>query len=222
MHLDDDLSEPSHRSRRGLRLACRLQELESGLHLEQVPNTQADVDRIHSYRVLAHAEIQAFLEGIATDIIDVSETRYVANSSVTHALHHLVVHHAMSKSLQPRDAAESRYPRFSMPRVLTVTTPEVQRAIRAHRDRVDRNSGIKQSNVHAVFHPLGYRDSWFQAGFLDQLSALGTARGNVAHGSGIIGVSLWPSGQSEIARIRGMLPALYQVDKYASRLLLPV
>jgi hypothetical protein len=212
---------PTHVPRRARRLRIRLNSLAQGLRVSGVPSTQDEVDRIHSYRLLAHAEIQTYLEDIAEHILDVSLDVLVTRGGVTHAAHHLLVFDAVLKLGDKRVASAATYPLFSRASASNVRVTDLERATKSHRSKLLLNSGLKSSNIRRVLSPLGYRDSWFPGGFLDQMDAFGSSRGDVAHGSGLIGVARWPTGSSELAVVKALAPGLDALDRYAARLLMP-
>ncbi|WP_193509614.1 hypothetical protein [Cryobacterium sp. BB736] len=187
-----------------------------------MPATQDDVDRIHAYRLLAHAEIQNFIEDLVEGILAQSENMFDSRGHITHAAHHLVVYDAVLKLSDKRNASEASYPMFSSASIQLVQKIQLESAVRSHRKKLKLNSGVKASNLRPLLGPLGYRDVWFPLSFMDQMDAFGASRGDVAHSSGLIGASQWPSGSSELATVKALQPGLKAIDVYAARVLMPV
>lgn len=186
-----------------------------------VPADQAGVDRLHAYRVLAHAEVEAFIESLAGTILDVTEVG-VQNGMITHAGHHLVVQWAANRLRS--DAAKARYPLFDRQQAIAAASAgsqDLRSAIDSHRERIRQNHGVKAANVRQLLIPLGYRDEFFSLGLLDLLDDFGEKRGAVAHTSGLVGVQNWPTGSSEIARCEALLPGLKRLEQVMPRLLQP-
>jgi hypothetical protein len=187
-----------------------------------VPSLQSDVDRIHAFRLLAHSEIQHFLDSLAERILDKTADRSSLDGVLTHAGHHLLVYYALEPLGSARNAAGGSYPDFVPADAITThaATDQLRRAIGRHRKAVESNNGVKPGNVRRILTPLGYRETSYAVGLLDQLDALGRERGNVAHGSGVVFTTSWPSGSDEWTRLGIIMGGLDLLERYAPRLLL--
>jgi hypothetical protein len=226
MELGERIGRPSARSRRAVELKIRLDSLAAGFEVTPafIPSDQKGVDQLHAFRVLAHAEIEAYIEDVTRLIVDITDSR-VGLGVLTHAGHHLVVARSVKRAMTRGDADKARYPWFESVEAAkgVLTQPnEVRSAIQQHRSLIDSNHGVRASNVRSLLLPLGYREHFFVPGFLDRLDDLGASRGAVAHTSGVVGAVNWPSGSTELAGIRAVLPGLAMIDRYVPRLLLPV
>lgn len=221
LELDANLKRPTHRGRSAQNLTIRLKTLARDLCLETPPQTQAAVDRILAYRLLAHSEIQAFLDGLNTKVLEVSGDRYASAGVITHAAHHLVVFNQIERLVDKRRASDAQYPRYSTSSLSSIPAAEVRSALQRHRERTEKNGGVKASNINTRFGPLGFRTAWHLTGFLDQMNAFGVSRGNAAHLSGVLGTTQWPTGSVEVATIHSLLPGLVNIERYVSTLLRP-
>lgn len=225
MELGVVLQRPCSFGRRTVDLKHRLGRLAASVSVHDtfVPNDQAGVDRLHAFRLLVHAEVEAFIEAVASTVIDVTEAKATSQGTLTHAGHHLLVTWSVVRSTR-RDAGQARYPSYQSAQAkadLSARPDDLKSAISQHRSRIAANHGVTAANVRRLLLPLGFRESCFAPGLLDQLDDLGEARGAVAHSSGVIGVQNWPSGSSEFAMIRRVLPGLELLERYAPRLLIP-
>ncbi|MGW0409853.1 HEPN domain-containing protein [Streptomyces collinus] len=190
-----------------------------------IPRGQDEIDRLHAFRVLMHAEVQAYVQAIAEQVMDVTEKQCTTNARLTHAGHHLVAFQSLYPLANTRSSNKATYPDFS-PQILKATWPAASntliKAIEAHRKRVMKeNNGIKPGNLNRVLIPLGFRDVFFTQRFRDKMNELGEQRGEVAHGSGT-GVTLVPTGAGELKRFYDIKQGLSDMDRYAPRLLIPV
>ncbi len=226
MELGDLVKIPPARSRRGIHLQWRLAEVASSLGVTSslVPSGQAEVDRLHSFRLLAHSEVQSFVEGVAENLLAVTHRLLASRGKLTHAGHHLLVYSKILSLTDRRHSRDSNYPPFRPHQA----TAEVLRdpailgkAVREHRRRISENNGVKASNLRRLLMPLGFRDYSFRPGLLDLLDAFGSARGQVAHNTGAIGAMLLPSGSAELSAVQQILPGLVGLDSFSSRLLIP-
>jgi hypothetical protein len=227
MDLGEPIRRPCSRARNSVPLRHRIRTLAQAVDVDGqlVPRSQIEVDRLHAFRLLAHAEVEQFVETIASNLVDVTEARFARNGDLTHAGHHLLVTWSVSRSLRGDSAGRAKYPAYASPEAVmsAAAHPEdLNAALEQHRARIGNNHGIKAKNVRNLLLPLGYRESFFVPGLLDQLDELGEARGAVAHSSGVIGIQVWPTGAGEIGAVRRVLPGLEMLERFAPRLLMPI
>ncbi len=194
------------------------------MHDKFIPSTQDDVDRLHSFRLLAHAEVQQTLEDLATKVVD--ETRSAATRGhLTHAGHHLLIHQAGEDVSRRSATALARYAHFAVADACLSLMSEpaaLDRALNAHQKRIKDNSAVKEASVRLLLTPLGLREYFFTPGFLRQATAFGDARNSAAHASGLsVGASRWPTGQQELGRVMPVAQGLVRLDRYVPRLLMP-
>lgn len=172
-----------------------------------------------------HAEVQAFIEALAETILTVSEDASRQRNAVTLASHHLLVWSSWSPLTDKRRAGQARYPPFLVAHVMQAVASDpdvVTEALSRHRRVVQQNNGIKAGNVRTLLLPLGYQEQCFEAGLLDRLDAFGRARGEVAHSTGMIAITSWPSGSTELKRVEDLFSGLEKLDQYVARLLVPL
>ncbi|MET9961453.1 hypothetical protein ABZ128_20760 [Streptomyces sp. NPDC006326] len=225
MFLGESIESIHGISRRGLKLKWRLQDLAANLHITPalVPNSQADIDHLHSFRVLAHSEVQAYLEDVTEQILTVTEDRAVYSGMLTHAGHHLLVSSSLTPLASKGQAVNARFPLYDARlacAAVAADSAQLVAAIKRHRKNIKDNGGVKAGNVRMLLHPLGYRESFFAIGLLDLLDDFGRERGNVAHGAGAAVVNI-PTGSTELSRITKIIPGLIRIDQYVPRLLMP-
>ncbi|MET9351251.1 HEPN domain-containing protein [Streptomyces termitum] len=224
IQLGDPISHPCNRSRRVVTLGARVQQLAASLSITAslVSSNQEETDRLHAFRVLMHAEIQAYVESIATNVLDVTE-RLARTSRLTHAGHHLLVYHALHPLNAARSSGNAKYPDFSVTALRSNwhgTHATLEMAIDAHRRRIKGNNGIKPSNLNMLLIPIGFRDSFFAERFRDKMKELGEKRGQVAHGAGAL-IPTIPTGAGELNLYRDVEAGLRDMDRYAPRVLIP-
>lgn len=223
MELGEPVSQRSRNARRHTELRSRLRQIAASVDVDVtfVPADQAGVDRLHAYRVLAHAEIEAFIEYLADTALDVSAVK-LSSGVVTHAAHHLVVTWSIARLRT--NPARARYPYFRCAEAVAAGTSDLasfHSAIDSHREGVKNNHGLKNANVRKLLLPVGYREEFFEPGLLDKLDDFGERRGSVAHATGVVGTTNWSSGSTELAATAALLPGLRRLEQVLPRLLQP-
>ncbi|MGH1491802.1 MAG: hypothetical protein ACRBK7_20835 [Acidimicrobiales bacterium] len=224
MHLGDAIARPCAQARRTVELTIRVGALAAALGVDSrfVPAAQADVDLLHAYRLLVHAEIENFIENLASTVVDTTENLF-RNGTLTHAGHHLYVGWSISR--QSKKPFKARYPMFDAAEATAALGSDYSRlapALEQHRGRIATNNGIKEANVRTLMMPIGCRENFYAPGLLSQLTDFGTDRGAAAHSSGIVAAAQWPTGSSEIVRARTVIKGLDLLERYIARLLTPV
>jgi len=105
--------------------------------------------------LLAHAEIEAYLEDISRTIMEDAADRWKRTGTAT---------------------------KRTIGAVVEVT---VARAVESHRDRLTNNHGIKDKNLIRIFEPLGVDVGAIDTVWLAAMTSFGGLRGVVAHTSSI-------------------------------------
>lgn len=130
-----------------------------------------------AFIVLSHAEIEAYLEGWAKELLGTSERIWTRSGRVALPLGFLLSWNAdrltFSELLSTPGARDSHQNLGAL----------VTRLFQAYYERIKANHGLKERNVLALFGPLGIPGSAFPPTLLPGLDSLGARRGLHAHQS---------------------------------------
>jgi hypothetical protein len=126
--------------------------------------TEGEEDRIHAYVVLAHAEIESFLEVLARNTTDFAKRR----STVDHC------EAVMSRLILFKASQDREAPALA-------TTEAIESAYAHYEKLIDRNNGIRSANVLLIFMPLGMTHADFDPLLLSNLDTFARVRGAPAH-----------------------------------------
>ena len=181
-------------SRRFLALKKRMAQLEHDL----LPPVNAvggytlqDQDQIRGFRILVHAEIEAFLEDLASDIVKRSLNRYTATGKANKILKSLA--QAFCRSHRP-------------------TTGEdfFVCAVKQYQEVIKGNHGIKEANICVLFLPIGIDRGLLDSAWLSTMSSFGVKRGEVAHSSFRVATVLDPVIENNL--VQQLTASLEQFD----------
>jgi hypothetical protein len=156
--------------------------------------TDSQKDRIHAYVVLAHAEIEDFLEGLARYIVD----RARRNSSppqCASVISRLIFH----KNSRGNDKIDS------------VTTDSISGAVTYYENIVAGNNGIRSENLFKMFMPLGLTHDDFDPILMQNLNTFASYRGGIAHTSARLQQGSSPS--AERSKIEAIANELSHLDQ---------
>jgi hypothetical protein len=162
--------------------------------------SELQLDRTRGYRLLSHAEIEAFLEERASEVVTRSFDSWRANLKPRHTVICLLAH------LRPSD------------RPFTTVAEVVGFCFGRFNEIIKGNNGIKEENLQKLLPPVGIDWATIDATWLSTLNSFGTARGEVAHKSIRVHQPIDPRGEYETVRMR-ILPGLKELDEEMQDLL---
>jgi hypothetical protein len=126
-----------------------------------------------AFVVFSHAEIQVYWESVARRILTEAVRRWQANKEVGRVIATLMTF---------------RHPEgITIPKDITGTNTNgsfnsiIEKAIKKQKEIIDKNSGIKRSNLADMLLPLGVFTSDFVEALLIQLDQIGAKRGDMVH-----------------------------------------
>lgn len=150
------------------KLQNRIQEIIKNFAFKYNPikkPTSRQQDLIRAMILLCHAEFEDYLEETAYLLLKTGEERWDKDKIANKNIAALFLEH------DKIDTSE------------TYITKSKQ-AINDYRKSLKANNGIKNKDISKIFKPLGYKiDDDFEQTFLNDLEALGSHRGEIAHSS---------------------------------------
>jgi hypothetical protein len=135
----------------------------------------AEIDKTRAYIVLAHAEIESYLEDMTTSVLDAAKRRWQTGQSAGRCVSALFMY--QEKKYEP--------PR-SLSRQASDATfgAAVMKAIDSHEEYVSKNNhGIKERNILRLLLPIGVPEIDLDPLWLGTMNSFGSLRGVVAHNS---------------------------------------
>ena len=165
-------------TRRFSTLQRRVVQLERRLLPKPSPTgvySERQYDMVRAFVVLAHAEVEHFLEELASDVLDAVKRRWDQSHSAGRCLSALLMYN--DKRLPFPDALGKQQPKDSFEEV-------ARGAIKKHREFViRRNHGLKEANILHLYLPMGVLESDLDPLWLAAMTTFGARRGVVAHTS---------------------------------------
>lgn len=147
-------------------LKIRIKKLKESFDFEQNEEdiTEQQEDLIRAFRLLCYAEIESYIEDLATELLENSIEKWEQNKIANYNLASLFMWH---------DKIEKKM-------------DVIQKAnyiFKQYREIIKENHGIKEHNIRKLFTPLGYSIDDFDAVFISDITSWGGLRGEVAHSS---------------------------------------
>jgi hypothetical protein len=200
---------PSHRHRQ---LRRRIKRLSKNLvpRLSDTGDyTEKELDMAAGFRLLAHAEIEAFLEESAKEAALKAITSWHANGKVSHTLGCLLSHYPKRKIPQQvlEDEKSGRSSRIHY---------AIQIAHGAYVHVLTKNNGVREENVKKILFPIGIKHADIDVTWLNTIDSFGRDRGFVAHNSAGAIRAIDP--ETEIKTVEQIVVGLGKLDTALGKL----
>lgn len=181
----------------------RLVELEDHLitkEFSEIGDYEEHVkDKARGYRLLAHAEVESYLEDVVMQVADKTLAKWQESS-------------VGSKELISVLASLKNDPDISDKRLnaLKTTQEVVNFSFVTFKQRIVKNNGIKEKDVKALMGPIGIDIEASMPELLPLLDSFGTKRGEVAHSTSL---KKEINPKDEVADVRNIYDHLERLDK---------
>ena len=139
------------------------------------PASDTSQYRLRSYRLLCHAEIEHYIETRILRKIDAEKNKWLNQSTISACLASLLAYHTNNLpnvSTRLSDIAPTNDFNFRLNAVISSFT-----------SKVNRNNGIKESNVIPLLVSIGIDHTQLSQTMLNNMSSFGSNRGDTAHNS---------------------------------------
>lgn len=184
-------------------LSKRLTELEDHLitkEFSEVGDYDEHIkDMARGYRLLAHAEIESYLEDVVRMIADKTLEKWRSSS-------------VGSKELISVLAALKSDPEISDKQLSSLKTTEetVNFSFVSFKKRITKNNGIKEKDIKALMSPIGFDIEVLIPELVPLLDSFGTKRGEVAHSTSL---KKEINPKDEVADVKNIYGYLERLDK---------
>lgn len=196
------------KSKRLNQLISRLQFLENNI-LPAVRTdgnyTKKEQDLIRSYVLLAHAEIEAFLEDKAKAKVNKALINWNTSRTKSNCLKSILSFTGFELNFENDPNAKNLQYRINK------TVAHYMNSV------VDKNHGVKEKNILKILLPLGIELSDIDQTWLSIMESFGSTRGSIAHSS--LQVQNRIDRNSEVNRINlQIVPELTNLDELIKKL----
>jgi hypothetical protein len=176
--------------------------------------------KVLSFRVLAHAEIEAFLEDRVRELCLESMKKYKTHGRITTTTAALLAFSGLELKRPPQFVVSSKpHQQTSLDEKLYIEK-KLERAASSFYTAVDSNHGLKEKNLLMLLLPVGIDPASLDSVWLQSMNSFGSDRGMVAHSTrASYGATALPDPGGELKRIRYLITGLRDVDRALNRLL---
>lgn len=139
--------------------------------------SERQLDRARGYRLLAHAEIEAFIEDITIAAAKTAVSEWVTNRDPSDVIICLLAHYHDGYDT----GSGEHFPATSRPKTKEAIKEIVEVAFRQYVGLHNQNHGIREDNFNRLVLPIGIRRDDLDQTWLTNLDQYGRRRGDIAH-----------------------------------------
>jgi len=177
--------------------------------------TDRQQDLARAFKLLAHAELEAFIEDIAWLALKKKVIEWQTLRKPSDLIICFVVCYQTGDQPEPDPNSEDgdvlpRNPRGHNAAVDRGADKVVNLAVARYRDIMANNHGIKPANLRKLLIPVGVRMPDINDDWLDKLNSFAEDRGTIAHKSSSVKTLIDP--KLEYEQVRDLLPGLATLD----------
>jgi hypothetical protein len=170
------------------------------------------MDRARGYRLLAHAEIEAFIEGISREAVTKKIGDWVNHRNPSDLLVcFLASYHAGWVPEGEEELLGSPLPTTTRPAIKDAVNEAVDVAMTQYIKIIKDNHGIREKNLKKLILPVGVRITDLDATWVTNMDEFGKQRGEVAHTN--IGAQQAIDPRTELNTVTTLLEGLKLLDE---------
>lgn len=177
---------------------------------------EEEIDYAKGYRLLVHAEIEAYLEARCKEVIVSALTNWKKKSLASVPILSLLVHWNAG---WPKGRDEDlTFDSLPVKDELKNISDGLNQAAKEYFRHLKQNHGIKESNLHLLLLPIGINFPDLDQTWIALMNSYGETRGLIAHGSSEATKEINP--QDELNDVQDLRAGLRSLDKMLSALIL--
>ena len=172
-----------------------------------------------AYRVLVHAEIEAYLEDRVWEVALNAKNHWDSQGKTCRTLICLLAFSGLEMEVPPHTLTPSQGSK-KVPDGKIKINKKIDSAMESFNRAIKQNHGIKEANLLALLLPIGIdTDDLDDPTWLATMNTFGEERGVVAHSSSTSPTIQVPDPATELRRIKQIIsPGLCKVDELINKL----
>jgi hypothetical protein len=181
--------------------------------------SESQLSRTAAYRVLAHAEIESYLEERAWEVVQNAKTLWDTSGRTTRTLICLLGFSGLtmdkpSDTLSRNNVTQDNHDkRLKISKKIVLSSNEFWKII-------DNNHGVKEKNILALLLPIGIDTDNLDPAWLATMNTFGEKRGLVAHTSATSYMTIQtPDPANELNTVNQITDELLRIDELINNLI---
>ncbi|WP_414550567.1 hypothetical protein [Anabaena sp. CCY 0017] len=181
--------------------------------------SERQLSRTLAYRVLAHAEIESYLEDRAWEVTLNAKQVWDNGGKTCLTLISLVAFSGQMMEIPPLTLTPPTTNRNNSLDKIKISK-KIDLAIKSFKKVLDNNHGVKEANILALLLPIGIDSDDLDPACLATMNTFGKERGIVAHTSATSYRTIQPPDPAnELSMVRQITDELLKVDELINKLM---
>ena len=173
-----------------------------------------------AYRVLAHAEIEAYLEDRVWEVVIDAKNDWDRTGKTRRTLMGLLAFSGQTMDTPPDKLTPTNSSQDAWNKKLKIAK-KIDSAINCFNGVIKQNHGVKEANLLALLLPIGIDSDDLDAALLATMNTFGEQRGLVAHSSATSYRTVQPPDPAtELSTVEQIKNGLEQVDMLINNLMI--
>ncbi|MBD2690545.1 HEPN domain-containing protein [Anabaena catenula] len=144
--------------------------------------SDTQLTRILAYRVLAHAEIESYLEDRAWEVVQNAKNVWDKTGKTSRTLICLLGFSGLTMDTPPETLSPKKAIKTVPDEKIKIKT-KINSAFASFKRVINQNHGVKEANILALLLPIGIDSNDLDITWLANMNTFGENRGEVAHKS---------------------------------------
>lgn len=180
--------------------------------------TQRQLDLTRAYRLLAHAEIESFIEDISRETVIAKIREWKSSRKASDLIIcFLASYHSGWNEKTEGELFQTLITSGTAAKERTTAEEAVDAAVNQFLNQIRNNHGVRQKDLKQMLLPLGVRFSELDPNWITNLDDFGKQRGDIAHNSVSVARIIDP--QTELQRINELLVGLRKLDEIVVKII---
>lgn len=171
-----------------------------------------------AYRVLVHAEIEAYLEDRVWEVVLNAKKNWDSQGKTCRTLICLLAFSGQMMEVPPDTLSPTKGTKKVLEGKIKINK-KIDSAIESFKRVIDHNHGIKEANILVLLLPIGIDTDDLDPAWLATMNTFGEERGVVAHSSSTSPTIQVPDPATELSRIEQIIQELLKVDELINKLM---
>ncbi|MDB9538852.1 hypothetical protein NWP22_01225 [Anabaenopsis tanganyikae CS-531] len=177
------------------------------------------LSRTLAYRVLAHAEIESYLEDRVWEVTLNAKQMWNNGGKTCLTLISLIAFSGQNMEIPP-DTLTPKQGNKTVPLDKIKISKKIDLAIKAFKKVIDNNHGVKEANILALLLPIGIDSDDLDPAWLANMNTFGRERGIVAHTSATSYRTIQPPDPAnELSMVEQITEQLLKLDELINKLM---
>lgn len=181
--------------------------------------SDTQLSRTLAYRVLAHAEIESYLEDRAWEVVQDAKRVWDSTGKTRITLVSLIAFSGQTMKSPPETLKPTKGSKTAKDEEIKLSK-KIDSAVAGFKRVINQNHGVKEANILALLLPIGIDSDDLDPNWLATMNTFGENRGDVAHKSATSYRTIQPPDPvSELNMVKQITQDLLKVDELINQLM---